>query len=107
MGLAFHKSPAHVGLSYLSFLDHLYSHHPKGLVMGLGQAPEALHAHGYTLPATKSLPLPAYTPHHIVESFRAHTLSVSLKQLVCPIPVSRSSQGWLKQPPFLSHGLPS
>ena len=41
MGLALHKSPAHVGLSYLSFLDHSYLHHPKGLVMGLGQAPEA------------------------------------------------------------------
>ena len=29
-------------------LFHSYSHHPKGLVMGLGQAPEALHSQLYS-----------------------------------------------------------
>ena len=52
-------------------------------------------------------PLPAYAWCHVVKSFTAHALSVSLKQLVHPVPVSRSGQGWLEQPPFLSHGLPS
>ena len=41
MGLALHKSPAHAGLLCVPFLDHSYSHHPKGSVMGSGQAPEA------------------------------------------------------------------
>ena len=42
-GLVLHRFPAHLGLSYLSFLEHSYSHHPKGSVMGSGQALEALH----------------------------------------------------------------
>ena len=41
MGLVLHKSPAHAGLSCVPFLDHSYSHHPKGSVIGSGQAPEA------------------------------------------------------------------
>ena len=41
MGLALHKSPAHVGLSCVPFLDHSYLHHPKGSVIGSGQAPKA------------------------------------------------------------------
>ena len=48
MGLALHKSPAHAGLLCVPFLDHSYSHHPKGSVMGSGQAPEAQHSQLYS-----------------------------------------------------------
>ena len=48
MGLVLHKSPAHVGLSCVPFLDHSYSHHPKGSVIGSGQASEARHSWLYS-----------------------------------------------------------
>ena len=48
MGLVLHKSPAHVGLPCVPFLDHSYSHHPKGSVIGSGQAPEARHSRLYS-----------------------------------------------------------
>ena len=42
MELALHRSPAHLGASYLPCWAHVCSHHQRGLVMGSGQALEAL-----------------------------------------------------------------
>ena len=107
MGLVLHKSPAHVGLSCVTFLDHSYSHHPKGSVIGSGQALEALHSQLYSSCCQRSLPSPTYARHHVTRSCRAHALLFSSEQPLPLILLSVFTQGWPKQPPFLSHGLPS
>ena len=64
MGLVLHKSPAHVGLLCVPFLDHSYLHHLKGLVIGSGQAPKARRSPVILFLSLSPLPSPYCAWHH-------------------------------------------
>ena len=107
MGLVLHKSPAHVGLSCVPFLDHSYLHHPKGSVMGSGQAPKAHCTPGCTLPVTKHHPSPCCTWRLAARPYGAPVLLVSCGQPLLLVLAFVFTLEWLGQPPFLFHELPA
>ena len=97
IGLALHKSPSPCGDSHVSpFLDHSYSHHPKGSSDGVRTGSQGSVLPVITLPVTEPLPSPYCTWHHTAGPYEApvpsHFLWVASSSHSCLRICSRVAQ---------------